>query len=325
MTQNAGLFNANVTYTASTPTTFARVVGITTLPISGQAAASLSLNPFVDIQILMDVSASMMLAATPEDIELMQKLTKKFKRDEDEPVPDNVGANCTFACHWSATGKDYYKEAKKSDPPVKLRITVLQTAVGGLIDTLASLDTNNRFQLGLYTFSQKLNTIYDLSPDVAGARIKLETVEPDVNFCSTNCPDTYFSAAMTQLAALDQSLPQQGGQVPQRFLFLVSDGVYDQYSSAGNRQIGAFDPADCVALKALGISLLVLYTPYTSILDNSYYVQNVEPSSAQIVPNLQACASSPSYFFVANDAADINTQLQKMLQLVVQTTSHLIK
>ncbi len=127
------------------------------------------------------------------------------------------------------------------------------------------------------------------------------------------------------MAALDQSLPQQGGQVPQRFLFLVSDGVYDQYSSGGNRQIGAFDPADCVALKALGISLLVLYTPYTPILDNSYYVQNVEPSSAQIVPNLQACASSPSYFFVANDAADINTQLQKMLQLVVQTTSHLIK
>jgi hypothetical protein len=71
------------------------------------------------------------------------------------------------------------------------------------------------------------------------------------------------------------------------------------------------------------VSILVLYTPYTPIPSNGYYVQRVEPASTQIVPNLQACASSPNYFFIASDAADINMQMQNMLRLVVRSTSHL--
>ena len=322
LTRNGGLFNATVTYTAQEPTTFGKVLGIATLPISGQASASLSLNPFVDIQILMDVSSSMTLAATPDAITAMQKLTSTFKPVP--PAPDNVSTSCTFACHWSTTNVDYYQLALKNN--VQLRITVLQAAVAGVIDTLTRLDMNNRFQLGLYSFSKLFNILYPLSNDVTGAMASLDTIAPDVNFCANDvtCPDTYFSNAMAQLTAVDQLLPQQGDQLPQRFLFLVSDGVYDQYVS-GQRQIGAFDPADCAALKALGINILVLHTPYTPIPSNGYYMQHVEPTSTIIVPNLQACASSPAYYFVAANATDINTQMQNMLQLVVRSTSHLIK
>lgn len=320
LTRNGGLFNATVTYTAQEPTTFAQVLGIATLPIGGQSSASLSLNPFVDIQILMDVSSSMTLAATPDAIAKMQTLAATFKPTP--PAPDNVSTSCTFACHWSTTNVDYYQLAVQNN--VQLRITVLQAAVAGVIATLKGLDTNNFFQIGLYSFHRLFNVLYPLSNNLAGATASIATIAPEVNFCSNDltCPDTYFSNAMTQLAAVDQLLPQQGDQVPQRFLFLVSDGVYDQ-SVSGQRQIGAFDPADCVALKALGVSILVLYTPYTPIPSNGYYVQHVEPASAQIVPNLQACASSSSYFFVASDATEINTQMQNMLQLVVRSTSHL--
>ncbi len=321
LTRTGGLFNASVTYTAVSETTFARVLGITTLPISGLATASLSLNPNVDIQILMDVSSSMTLAATTADIATMESLTASF--NPKGPLPGNVsrGESCAFACHWSNTNVDYYQLAKTNN--VQLRITVLQAAVGGLISTLTSLDTDNRFQLGLYTFHQLFNTVYPLSHDVAGATASLGTIAPGINDCSSNCPNTYFTNAMKQLTAVDQALPQTGVQVPQRFVFIVGDGIYDQYSSGGARQIGAFNPADCAALKAMGVSILVLYTPYTPIPSNSFYVQNVQPVSGQIVPNLQACASSQSYFFVANDAADIQIQLQNMLQLVVQTSSHL--
>ncbi len=321
LTRNGGLFNASVTYTAQTPTTFARVLGITTLPISGQSTASLSLNPFVDIQILMDVSSSMTVAATPDDITRMESLTANFRPAG--PLPGNVspGESCAFACHWSTSNVDYYQLAVSNN--VQLRITVLQSAVGGLINTLIGLDSAQRFQLGLYTFSQRFNTINPLSYDVASETASLSTILPDINDCSSNCPDTYFTNAMSQLTALDRVLPQTGNQVPQRFLFVVTDGVYDQYASWGQRQIGAFAAADCDALKALGFSILVLYTPYTPLPTNSFYVQNVEPISPQIVPNLQACASSPNYFFVASDAADINTQMQNMLQLVVRSTGHL--
>jgi Flp pilus assembly protein TadG len=108
LTQIGGLFNANVTYTAQTPTTFAWMLGITTLPISGQSGASLSLNPYVDIQILMDVSSSMTLA-TPDAMPAMAALAKGFKAAKGQPVPDNIDEACTLACHWTSTGVDYLR------------------------------------------------------------------------------------------------------------------------------------------------------------------------------------------------------------------------
>jgi Flp pilus assembly protein TadG len=319
LTRVGGLFNVTVSYTAQTTTTFAQVVGIATLPISGQSSASLSLNPYVDIQILMDVSSSMTLAATSDAMTAMVTMVAAFPSAN---VKGDASKGCTLACHWSATD-DYYLRAIKKKIP--LRITVLQSAVGGVIDTLVGLDTDNRFRLGLYTFAQRLNpAIYDLSANVAGAQAYIQNIAPDLNSCSNDqtCPETNFSAAMAKLTTLALPLPQQADLTPQRFLFVVTDGVYDQYSPP--RQIGAFSPADCAGLKALGVSILVLYTPYMApVPSNAYYIANVLPKSPQIVPNLQACASSPSYYFVANDATDINTQLQNMLQLVVQTSSHL--
>ena len=323
LTQTGGLFNANVTYTAQTPTTFAWVVGIKTLPIAGQSSASLSLNPYVDIQILMDVSSSMTLA-TPDAMPAMAALAKGFKAAPGQKVPDNIDQACTLACHWTSTGVDYYQLALKNN--VQLRITVLQAAVGNLITTLTGLDAGNRFRLGLYSFNTQLNTVYALSPNVAGATASIAGIAPDVNFCSNDqtCPETYFSKSMAQLTALALPAPQQANMIPQRFLFIVGDGVYDQYVS-NQRQMGAFSPTDCAALKAQDVSILVLYTPYAApVPTNAYYVQHIQPISGQIEPNLQACASSPNYYFVANDATDINTQLQAMLQLVVQTSSYLI-
>jgi Flp pilus assembly protein TadG len=310
-----GLFNVTVSYKAQMPTTFARVLGISTVPISGQSSARLSLNPFVDIQILMDVSSSMTLAATPAAMAQMVTMVAAFPSNK---VSGDSSKGCTLACHWSTTD-DYYLRAVNQN--IELRITVLRSAVGGLINTLAGLDTNNRFRLGLYTFNTQLNTVYPLTTNVVGAMASLPGIAPDLNSCSDlTCGETIFSAAMTSLTALAPPPPQQAGMTPQRFLFMVTDGVYDLPS----RKIGAFDPADCAGLKALGVSILVLYTPYMApVPTNAYYVANVLPKSPQIVPNLQACASSPSYYFVANDAVDINTQLQNMLQLVVQTSSHL--
>ena len=140
------------------------------------------------------------------------------------------------------------------------------------------------------------NTVYPLSHDVASAKASLGIIAPGINDCSNNCPDTYFGNAMAQLTAVDRLLPQTGSTAPQRFLFVVGDGVYDRSSSSGARQIGAFNSADCAALKAMGVTILVLYTPYTPIPSNGFYMANVQPISGQIVPNLQACASSPSFF-----------------------------
>ena len=68
VTQSGSLFNASVTYTGIYRTYLGAVVGVGSIALGGVSAASLSVNPYVDIQVLMDVSSSMTIAATPSDI-----------------------------------------------------------------------------------------------------------------------------------------------------------------------------------------------------------------------------------------------------------------
>ena len=321
LTLTGGLFNATLQYDAQIASTFSNVLGFPLFSISDQAAASLSYNPFVDVQILMDVSSSMTLAATAADQATMEQLTANYKPTDQLPSNVSQGEACAFACHWTTTGDDYYQLALRNN--VQLRITVLRNAVGQVINTMNQQDENNRFQIGLYTFSNVFNTIYSLSGDVLDAANALPSVVPALNDCSGLCDNTYFTNAMNQMASVDASLPQQGTNIPQKFLFLISDGVYDE-TVDGTRRINAFSPSDCAALKALNVSILVLYTPYLQIPDNAFWVDNVEPIQTDIQPNLTACASSPSYFFIANDATDIQSQLNAMFQLVLQSSSHLI-
>ncbi len=316
LTRNGGLFTSTVTYTAEVPMTFMRAFGFDTMPISSSSSASLSLNSLVDIQILMDVSGSMTIGATQADIDSLDQLAATFHPTG--PVPSNFGqgAACAFACHWSSTNVDSYQYAHQHN--VQLRVDVMRSAVGQVLATMLSLDTNNNYQVGLYTFTDSFSTVYPLSPAIAGASAVLSNVAPPASMAEGSQTD--FTNAMNRMTSIDQALPWSGTQVPQRFLFLVTDGVYDAGSP---RAISPFDPLSCNALKALGVTILVLYTPYTPIPDNSFYVANVEPIAPQISPDLQACASSPNYLYTASDAADIQAKLQTMLRQVVQTTSHL--
>ncbi len=322
LSQNGGLFNATLSYSTSIASKLAGALGIAGFSISGQSAASLSFNPYADVQILMDVSSSMTLAATSADQTTMEQLTSNY--NPTGPLPSNVsrGEACAFACHWTATQDDYYRLALRND--VQLRITVLKQAVGEVISSMQQQDQNSRFEVGLYTFSDVFNTVYPLSNDLGDASGPLGNVAPALNDCGGNCDNTDFDNAMGQMNSIDQALPQAGTNVPARFLFIITDGVYDDTRPSG-RQIGPFNPNDCAALKALNVNILVLYTPYLPIPENSFWVDNVEPIQAQVQPNLQACASSPSYFFIANDATDIGNQLNAMFQLVAQSSSHLIQ
>ncbi len=189
--QQAGtLFTANVTYQASVKTVLAGLFGVSTVALAGASTASLSINPYVDIQVLMDVSSSMTIAATQTDINQMQALTAAYTPTGTLPSNVSKGEACAFACHWTTTGDDYFALANRNG--VQLRINVLRSAVGNLITNVAAQNTQAAFRLGLYTFSQKFNQIYPLSGQIGAAANALSQISPDVNDCSSNCPDTYF-------------------------------------------------------------------------------------------------------------------------------------
>ena len=110
----------------------------------------------------------------------------------------------------------------------------------------------------------------------------------------------------------------------QKFLFVVADGLVDQNSGVG-RQIGPINPQDCAALKARGVTILTLYTPYLPLTTNGFYQAYVAPVQAQIAPQFAACASSPSLSFEAANAQDIDSRLQTMLTAVIQSSGHLTR
>ena len=316
-------FTATVAYQGAYRPYFGGLVGVLQIPLNGGSASSLSLNPFVDIHVLMDVSSSMTIAATQADINSMQALTAAFVPTG--PVPGNValGEGCAFACHWSTNGNDYLALATRNG--VTLRIDVLRAAVANLITNIATLNQHGAFRLGLSTFNQTFTMIYPVSGNISAASSALAQIAPDINDCSNNCPETYIGRAMSALAPVIGPSGNGASQATaQKFLFVITDGLVDQYSG-GNRQIGPINPADCAALKAAGVTILTLYTPYLPLTNNSFYNTYVAPIQAQIAPQLQACASSPAFAFAAANASGIDAGLQTMLAEVIQTSGHLTR
>ena len=319
------LFSADVSYQGVVQTTLGRLFGVLNLAVNGRSSSSLSINLYVDIQVLMDVSSSMTIAATQADIARMESLTSAYS-----PVgklPGNVakGEKCAFACHWTATGDDYYGLAQRSNVP--LRIDVLRDAVKNLISNVDALNTHSAFRLGLYTFAQAFTQIYPLSLQISAATAALSQISPDVNECKddNSCPETYFSNAMSSLTLIAGTSGDGGSPATsQKFLFIVTDGLVDQKGKKG-RELGPVDTADCDTVKAKGITILTLYTPYLPLLSNDYYVKNVAPIQMKIGPSLPVCATSPTLYFQAANASDVDAQLRLMLASVLQTSGHLTR
>ena len=321
VSNSGALFTSKVTYQGTYQTYFGSLFGVGQIALSGGSASSLSLNPFVAIEVLMDVSSSMTIAATQSDINAMQALTAAYVPVG--PVPGNVvlGEACAFACHWSSAGNDFLALARSNG--VKLRMDVLRSAVGNLITNIAALNKQGAFRLGLSTFNKSFSVIYETSSSISGAATALAKIAPDINDCSNNCPETYFANALTSLGPVVGVSGNGATQATsQKFLFIVTDGLVDQYSSS-NRQIGPVNPSNCAALKAAGVTILTLYTPYLPLTNNAFYNTYVAPIQSQIAPHLQACASSPSLAYEADNAADVDARLQTMLAAVIQSSGHL--
>ncbi len=343
MTAVGGQYQATVNYSGATATTFARFLGIPTIPFSGSSASSssqLTTNNYVSISVLMDASMSMLIASDQNNINTLEALAAAMKLPKNSP--GNAGGACAFACHWTTTAPtvtppaDYYALALQNH--VSLRLTVLQQAATNLINSISALDTANNFLIGLYTFNTTLNTIFPASNNFKSALSSVSSIQPDVNVCSGNaCAETYFTPAMQKLATvIGTSGSGVSAASPQKYLFIITDGVADDVVS-GTRIVGTIGDtpgvttkignAQCQAIKNNGVTIMVLYTTYTPIPENAFYVANVQPvnngSNPLVMQQLESCSSGPNYFFQATDGPDILTQVNNMFQLVQKTQSHL--
>jgi hypothetical protein len=272
---------------------------IPTLTLKGTSYAASAIPTYIDFHLLLDNTPSMGVAATPADIAKMVANT-----------PDK----CAFACHdLSATPHDYYGLAKKLG--VTMRIDVVRSATEKLMDTANATQTvDGQFRAAIYTFGSSctdlgLEIVRTLTSNLSNAKAKAQHIDlmtiPYQGYYSDQCTNSDMT-----LAAVDKDIAAPGdgstSASPQKFLFLVSDGVADannpnscSKAKTGTRCQEPFDVSYCKTIKDRGIKIAVLYTTYLPLPTNSWYNTWIGPWQNTIGANMQNCASPGLYFEVS--------------------------
>lgn len=347
---------ANGSASSVVPTTFMKILGFNTLTVTGTSQATVNLPLYIDFYLLLDNTPSMGVGATSSDITKLQNLTSH-----------GAEGSCAFACHNIYTDSSeknldnntYYNIAKNNG--VTMRIDVLRQATQGLMQYAQNTENGNnlanQFRMAIYTFGtscttqpQQPNQVQALTSNLttaesSAAAIDLMTI-PYQNYNSDQCTD--FDNVLSYMNNNVIPTPGPGtSSNPQKWLFLVTDGVADAYypthvanntpsgdcsqpSSGGGRCQEPLTVADCTAIKSRGVNIAVLYTTYLQLPSNSWYMSWINPfnpgpwgpsPNSQIAKNLQSCATSGYYFEVAQNQ-DIGTAMNTLFQIVI-SNAHL--
>jgi hypothetical protein len=342
ITQSGLTRTATVTFTASSPNTFASVLGKNSWPLSGTATATSAATANIDFYMMLDNSPSMTIAATTAGINTMM----------DNTPQEGSGVGCAFACHQSSpnstdntglpSGWDNARLAQSVG--VTTRIQVMASATQTLTATASSLasQTSAAFRMGVYTFSSSnsgsaLTTVQSRTSNLTLAGTAAAGVDA-LEVCAENyinCAnppdgdtDTDFASALTSMNSI-MSTPGTGasGSSPQAILFIVTDGVEDKKATSCpyplnvwpdfSRCIAPFDITTCQTIKNRGIQIAILYTEYYP-LTNFFYQQYVAPFQSSIGTNLQSCASA-GLFYAVTPNGDITSSLTTLFNSAVQS------
>ncbi|MDO6963687.1 Flp pilus assembly protein TadG [Rhizobium alvei] len=325
--------------TAVVPTTFMGMANIETINVKVASSVAGPATSYLSVYIVLDKSASMLLAATSAGQTTML----------------NSQAGCSFACHesegstFSYGGKSYtnvYDLAKAMG--VQLRTDVAVSAVKEVLDIIDSYDsTHSRIKIGLYTLGK--TTTQRLAPtfSTSDARKKLAD---DTSYLTsaTSEPATYFDYSMTAL----KTLVGTGGDgttadKPLKLVLIMTDGVqsernwvlqgssgirFPSSTSTLQKDVTPINPTWCNDLKNLNATIGVVYTEYLPMTWDWGYNATVGKTMATsnfksvwggtigskynnytrrdyIPVALDACASSSDLFIQASSASEIQAGL----------------
>ena len=271
-------------------------MGVSTIAAKGAATSTATPPSYIDFYFLLDISQSMGLGTTQADITKLMGMT----------------GGCEFGCHVSLNaGPSNYAIARSGG--VTMRIDSLKSAVlQAISDAQASEVVANQYRVGLYTMSEwgALGTLQTLTSNLTTATSAANTI--DLGAVQTfGDGQSYYG---TTLPALNTLIATPGNGVTQataqKFVFLISDGVDDEYNPAATdtHQTSIINTALCQTLKSRGITVAVIYTTYLPMPTEQTYQDLVAPFASQIAPAMQACAS-PGYYYQASDGPGITAGL----------------
>jgi Flp pilus assembly protein TadG len=331
VTKSGSTVSSVVTFSASVPTTFLGVIGVSTMTVGGTSTSTANMPQYIDFYLLLDNSPSMGVAATPADVTTMV---------------NNTSDKCAFACHDYNDPNNYYNLAKTLG--VTTRIDVLRSATQSLMDTAANTETySNQFRMAIYDFGASSKTIglralFALSSSLATAKSAAANLDLmgvyGNNDAYTKDKDTQFSTVLPAMNTIISNPGDGTSGSPLKYLFFVSDGVADEANAGclktmtnatfGNispRCQSPLDPTLCDALKNRGVKIAVLYTTYLQLPTNAWYMAWIDPfnkgpygpsPNSEIATNMQSCAS-PGFYFEVSPTQGISDAMNALFKKAV--------
>jgi Flp pilus assembly protein TadG len=325
--------NSTITATAFAriPTTFLQVGGIEKVDVAVTSQIAGPASSFLDVYLVLDKSASMMLAATTAGQQTMR-----------------AGVSCEFACHGAdggpinVNGKTYANNYDFSVAAgVKLRSDVLLAAVDRVIDAADAVDpSGDHIRIGLYKLGDTLTEVMAPTPSAPKAKTALH--DPSNGLTSASQIDhTFFDVALPKLATtVGTAGDGKSASKAQKLVMMVTDGVESErpWVWDNSTRTSPLNPAWCDAVKNKGATFATIYTTYLPITFDGGYNATVGNTMASseftttwggkmragvsgtttrrdyLPMALEDCATSSAYFMQATEAGEIEGSLEEMFK-----------
>ena len=312
-------FTANLTYTAAYSTNFAALLGKSTLNLGGESQMQISTSSYVDLQVVMDVSSSMLIGGTLTDINNLLTVTTPGSNFA-SPAASWWPTGCAFACHWDPNNNDFYHASRVNN--ITLRLDQLIAATDSIATTITNTNSLGLYRLGIYTFSTSIATLFPLSSTTSGAVAAVNGIQPPLGDPNA-AYDTDITGSLTSFASKDLTTAGDGttAAAPKKFVFLLTDGIEDVYKAGNpsNRVESAVNTSACTAIKNKGATLGVLHTDYYNPNNEFSEISGIQ---ASVTAALQACASNATLYFEVSDQASITAAMQQLLAVAIATPTH---
>lgn len=314
---NKSEVSATISYSATYPTKLLSIFGHKTIAIGNQGRAIVNLRSYVNINFLIDVSASMGIGATDAD---QQKVASVL--------------NCAFSCHiGQSRGNSSYDKARATG--ADMRIDVVRSAAISAVETSTKFSQfNDQVTFGVYTFSNEISAVVPQGDQRASNEAFLKSKLRDEVQMAMTLGGTNIENALKQL---NDVLPKSGsGLRPddrRQYVIVLTDGVesgqawtsslnwFLHQSTAVNSPQQAYAPHEvnyavnsnaCDALKNKEIDIYFIYMEYLEpkygkISDHDKKRFGfVTDSLFPIIPKrFQDCAADPSHVVKATTPKEI--------------------
>jgi Flp pilus assembly protein TadG len=329
------------------------------IPVKAATTTTINFGVTLQLNIVMDSSASMIVGATQTDVNTIANWTANnwslVKPGDPPPYTNSDNPPCAFACHdvgGATTNADIALGLTHAHAAgATTRFDVMITAAKSLINHLSaeaassSRVPQDSFVFNVMSFDTALHSYGTANTDFAGALTAIDQVSPSL--------DTWLSTAMGQLVTqVGANGNGTSTSSPLKFLILVTDGLQSDRGANWSCSNWALDPAwgnyntcyggfattintaQCAQLKSNGVIVAVLETPYVPLTGQSPNVAPYEktvrhvifpagPGGASTVSTaLQTCASA-GYYFQAANAADIATGFTTLTDKFIGDTTRI--